>query len=70
MKKYTFKENLKLLREERGLTLVDLSEIVGLSRSSISNWERGLQEPSLSAAVKLADFFNVSLDFLAGRKDI
>jgi len=64
-----FKENLKMLRKEQELGQVQLSKLIGVSKSSISYWETGKQEPTLTALIKLADFFNVSLDYLVGRTD-
>ena len=50
---------LKQLRQQRGLTLRQLSEAVGISNPAISQIENGTHDPSLSKALKLAKFFNV-----------
>ena len=60
-------ERLKLLRKEKKLTQTELGEKVGIKQSSYSDWETGKNEPSLEKLIVLADFFEVSLDWLVGR---
>lgn len=55
---------IKTLRKERGLTQVVVAEAVGLERASLSMIERGHDRPGLQTLRALADFFNVSLDYL------
>ena len=62
-----FRQNLLALRKERGIGQVTLAKAIGVSKGIISLWENGLREPTLSNLVALADFFSVSLDYLAGR---
>lgn len=62
-------ERIKELRTEKGIGQNKLAEDLDLSNASISFWENGLQEPSASALFKLAQYFNVSLDFLLGLTD-
>jgi len=64
-----FKDRLKDLREEKELTQVELAEGIGTKHSSISRWERGLQEPSLSYIIKLSRFFGVTTDYLLGEEN-
>lgn len=64
-----FGERLKELRQEKQLGQNKLSELLDLSNASISYWENGKQEPTASALFKLADFFNVSVDYLLGLED-
>ena len=61
-----FKNNLKFLRQERGLGQVELAKQLGMSKGIISLWENGLREPNLSSLVTIARFFHVSLDELVG----
>ncbi len=63
-----FAERLKELREEKGLTQSQLAnELDGqITRSAIGLWEKGKRTPSLEAAIVLAIYFNVTLDYLAG----
>ena len=62
-----FKDILKNLRREKGLTQKELAEKVGLRQSHISSWARGEKTPLISGLIKLADFFNCSVDYLIGR---
>lgn len=64
--KYAAK-NLYKLRESHGLTQQALARMIGFSANSISLWENRRAGMSLEAAIALADFFGVSLDYLAGR---
>lgn len=66
MKENVFKNNLKMLRIERGLGQVELAEKLGLSKGIISLWENGLREPNMSSLIVIAQFFNVSIDYLVG----
>ena len=53
-------ENIKRLREQRGLTQRELGEIAGVSDKAVSTWELGLKEPRMSAVSKLAAHFGIS----------
>ncbi len=71
-----FSKRLKGLREEYNevasvkLTGAKLGEAVGVSKQSVSKWENGLAYPDFETLKKLADFFNVSTDYLLGKTDI
>lgn len=58
---------LKELREDIGLTQLDVAERLSLTRQTISRYETGDIEPPLDTLVKLADLYNCSLDYLTGR---
>lgn len=60
---------LEDLREERGLTQNEIAEAIGTSRTNIGRWEKGLNEPSYTFVVKLANFFNVTVDYLIGNEE-
>lgn len=60
---------LKELREERELTQKELAQSIGVAQSNVSRWEKDEMEPSAEIVVKLADFFQVSADYLLGRSD-
>lgn len=62
-------EQMRPLRESRGLTMKQLGEIVGVSEASISTYERGTREPSLDVLCKIADELDVSLDMLVRGKE-
>ena len=69
--KLKFAERLKELRISAGLTQKQLSiELNGqIDQSSIARWERGIRIPLLDAAMILAEYFGVSLDYLCGLDD-
>lgn len=60
---------IKELRIEKGLSQQALGKAIGVSQKAIDYWERGVNEPKASYIILLADYFNVSADFLLGRKD-
>ncbi len=57
------------LRLERGLSQRELAKLLGTSQANVSRWEKGLNQPSIIECWKIADFFDVSIDVIAGRKD-
>ncbi|MCL2234502.1 MAG: helix-turn-helix domain-containing protein [Firmicutes bacterium] len=63
---YTFAKTLKELRLEKELTQEGLANILGVNRTSISDWEKPRTEPSLTMLVELAKFFGVTVDELLG----
>ena len=60
---------IKLLREEKGLKQDELSKILGVSPSAIGMYERDEREPNDDITLKLAEFFNVTTDYLLGKSD-
>lgn len=64
--KNIFAEKLKELRIEKGVGQVELAKAINVSKGIISLWENGLREPKLSNLIELANFFEVSLDYLVG----
>lgn len=65
-----FKDRLIKLRKELNLTQEELAKKIGYTRTAVSAWEIGRNEPSNSDTVKLAEYFNVSTDYLLGKTDI
>lgn len=65
-----FGNNLKQLRKNRHLTLEELSQKLGINKSTLSRYESGQREPNHEAEENIADFFNISLDELRGYKPI
>lgn len=57
-------ETIRMLRKEKGLTQVDLSEKLHLSRATIAKYETGGIQPSVEMLERISDFFDVSVDFL------
>lgn len=64
-----FSDRLKELRKESGLTLIELSEKIGVSTNTISRWERQERIPNLEHLVILSKFFQVSTDYLCGLEE-
>ena len=60
---------LKELREENGLSQKKLADSIDTSQRNIGRWENGENEPTMSQLVKLANYFNCSIDFLVGKED-
>ena len=60
---------LKELRKQNKMTQAGLAEIMNVSQATITYWEQGKREPSCEDLKKLADVFNVSLDYLLNRNN-
>ena len=61
-----FAERLKDLRIEKGLSQSELARRTGISSTAIVLWEAGQRSPTLDSAMVIAEFFGVSIDYLAG----
>ena len=61
-----FKERLKELRASKNLSQMQLALKTGLSQSAIAKWELGKTEPTASAIIILAEFFNETTDYILG----
>ena len=59
--------NIKILRVEKNMSQEELGNIVHVTQTAVSQWEKGRKSPDKETAIALADFFGVSLDFLLGR---
>lgn len=64
-----FSSRLQRLRERRRIDRKTLGECCGLSKNIIGQYERGEKEPSLKTLIEIADFFEVSTDYLLGRQN-
>lgn len=62
-------ERIRYLRKKRKLTMKELGAKFGLAESTISGYESNIRKPDLDTLEKLADFFDVSVDYLLGRTD-
>lgn len=58
---------LKELRESRKITQTQLAKDLQVSNTTISNWESQTRQPDFDTLVRIADYFDVSVDFLLGR---
>lgn len=61
------KLKLKELREQKKINQTEISNFINASQSNYSKYELGTIEPNLETLCKLADFYNVTLDYLVGR---
>lgn len=61
-----FAENLKRLREEKNMTLRELAEELKIGKSTLSEYENAQKDPSLTNVQKIAEYFDESIDWLAG----
>ena len=57
-------QNLRYLREQKGLSQREFSEIFGLSSSAVTMWEREQRKPDIEMIVRLSEYFDVTLDEL------
>ena len=60
-------ENIRKLRIQNGLNQVELAKKLNVSKQCVSNWENDNVLPSVTMLLQIADFFQVSADFLLGR---
>ena len=67
---YVFDQRLKALRKEKGITQKQLAEAIGLTERGLQGYEIKDRKPGYDALIALADYFDVSLDYLVGRSDI
>lgn len=63
-------QRLKTLRKEYEITQRDICSKLSISTATLSQYENGLRQPSYDILKKIADFYNVSIDYLLGRTDI
>lgn len=69
MKGFIKMNRIRELREKKGLRQIDVANITGIDQKTLSNYETGKTNPDSYALIRLADFFNVSIDYLVGRID-
>lgn len=65
-----FHERLKSLREDKDLTQLEVAEALNITRTALANYENAIREPNLSLLVKMADYYNVTLDYLLCRTNL
>ena len=65
-----FFQRLRDLREDRDLRQQDVAEILGISQTVYSRYERGYQTIPVVHLLKLADFYHTSTDYLLGRTNV
>lgn len=60
---------LKKIRKEKGISQLRLAMDLNTSQNTISRYETGEREPGINELIKIADYFNVSIDYLVGRTE-
>lgn len=65
----TFADRLKLLREERNITLDELAEKIHSTKSTLSRYENSKRTPNIEFIERVSNFFDVTSDYLLGRTD-
>lgn len=63
----SFAERLQELREDRGISRKELAANLNITVSALGMYEQGRREPNMEMLIRLADYFDVTLDFLVGR---
>ncbi len=64
-----FSSNLVRMRKEGKISQQKLADSVGVTQQCVSGWEKDIIEPTLTNLWRIADFFDVTIDYLIGRKD-
>ena len=64
-----FATQLKAIRKNKGITQKQLAAAIGASERGIQQYELGERKPAFDVLIALADYFDVSLDYLVGRSD-
>lgn len=62
-------KNLKLLRKQHNLSQKEIGNIFHASQNTVSQWENGTRKPSYDIIQEIADYFDVSVDYLLGRQE-
>lgn len=64
-----FGKRLKELRDERELNQEQIGKLFHVQKSAVSKWEKGMNSPDIETITRLADYFDVSTDYLLGITD-
>jgi len=67
--KNIFRERLRELRQEKGVSTRGLGSAIGSTSASISEWERGERTPRIESLVLLSRFFGVTVGYLVGEEN-
>ncbi|MET3508429.1 helix-turn-helix domain-containing protein [Halalkalibacter oceani] len=62
-------QRIASLRKQKGISQYELADRLGFSRGKLANYEQGSRQPDYDTLNKIADFFDVSVDYLLGRTD-
>ena len=64
-----FQTRLTNIRRSKGFTQKQVADGIGISEVGLQNYENGRRKPAFDVLISLADFYDVSLDYLVGRSD-
>jgi transcriptional regulator with XRE-family HTH domain len=64
-----FSERLKALRREKRITQQQIADRFGVTKSTVSRWEKGSFEPDTEKLKEIADYFGVTVDYLLGNDE-
>lgn len=67
--KMNFPERIIEIKKQKNLLQKTIAESIGITVRNYQRYEKGEQQPTLPVLIKLADYFDVSLDYLVGRTD-
>ena len=62
-------KNLRNLREKYNLTQQQIADELGIQRPTYSRYEKGERQPNYNLLIKIADYFNISVDYLLGKEE-
>ena len=62
-------ERIKYLREEKGMSQAELGRAMNVARMTINNYEVDKRSPDIAFTLKLADYFDVTIDYLIGKSE-
>lgn len=66
---FDFGQHLKKLRKQRNITQKQLAIGIGASERGVQNYELNAKKPNYESLIALADYFDISIDYLVGRSD-
>ena len=66
---FTYYKRLREVRESKHITQTEIAELLGTTRQQIGKWENGVQKMGIDKYIKLAKYYNVTLDYLVGLID-
>lgn len=61
-----FGDRLKELRKNKNISQEEIGKLCGVAKNTVSSWENNINQPSIETLTKLAEYFNVSIDYLLG----
>lgn len=63
------REKLRQLRKEKALSQAEMANILNVHQTAVSQWEQGRTTPDMQTLIKIADYFQVTVDYLLGQKN-